>query len=272
MESIEKYLNGPGFFRCERFHCTMATGSCLARQAVTLKHWGNNGDKKDMGCDNCAQGRELAGLPPMEERARVVAAEKDDKEKRCSKCGQVKPLLRFYTAWNAPDKRQSWCINCTKENDKDRKRKAREAQMAEGIGQRAEGVKGEEKATTKACKKCGEVKALDDFHGDKGARGGKKGSCKICETARVKEWKRKGQAEKKTEDRGLRSEVEGQKNGETHGIEISEVRLGLYVDFTGREDLLKRLEDKAFKEFRTPADQVLSWINTLAREDRHEIA
>lgn len=40
----------------------------------------------------------------------------------------------------------------------------------------------------KHCKKCGEVKALDDFYGEKGGRDGKRPECKSCTSARRKEW------------------------------------------------------------------------------------
>ncbi len=43
-------------------------------------------------------------------------------------------------------------------------------------------------ALVKHCKKCGAVKALDDFYGEKGGRDGKRPECKSCTSARRKEW------------------------------------------------------------------------------------
>lgn len=37
---------------------------------------------------------------------------------------------------------------------------------------------------------------------------------------------------------------------------------GMVLDFTGREDLLERIEKIAADEFRSPADQVMYWIAT----------
>jgi hypothetical protein len=40
----------------------------------------------------------------------------------------------------------------------------------------------------KTCNRCGEVKALGDFYGDKGGRDGKRPECKSCTAARRKQW------------------------------------------------------------------------------------
>lgn len=39
----------------------------------------------------------------------------NDEDKKCARCGRILPATHFYRKESAPDKRQSWCIECQKE-------------------------------------------------------------------------------------------------------------------------------------------------------------
>lgn len=92
----------------------------------------------------------------------------DDVTKRCTKCGEVKPLSKFYRNRNAPDGRHSWCRSCQRPGIEER-HDARRAEAAElaTLGLRR-------------CTACGEVKPVSEFGRDAGNRDGLHLNCKSC--------------------------------------------------------------------------------------------
>lgn len=92
--------------------------------------------------------------------------------KACTKCGQVYPMTSFGKMSRAADGRDYWCKGCKSDYSRRwRRRKGRERKThaPECVGE-------------KACTKCGEVKTVLAFNGNKYAPDGLKSWCRDCES------------------------------------------------------------------------------------------
>ncbi len=87
------------------------------------------------------------------------------KTKKCSKCGEVKPVSGFNMNSSSPDKLQCYCRDC--------QRLAREQTISRNIARQ---VTPEEKA----CTKCGVVLKSSNFHKKAGTRDGLNERCRGC--------------------------------------------------------------------------------------------
>jgi hypothetical protein len=108
--------------------------------------------------------------------------------KKCSQCGEMKPLNEFGRHKARKDGHQAACKSCR--NDQERKRRAgkhldecaarncREPAIQRGglCPEHAE----HERNGTKACNECGQTKPLEDYHKLKASRDGRKDVCKQC--------------------------------------------------------------------------------------------
>jgi hypothetical protein len=92
----------------------------------------------------------------------------DSASKRCTKCGETKPLSKFYRNRNTPDGMHSWCRSCRHPGIEERyhARRVEAAELAP-LGLRR-------------CTACGEVQAVSEFGRDAGNRDGLHLNCKLC--------------------------------------------------------------------------------------------
>jgi len=95
--------------------------------------------------------------------------------KRCTKCGQQKPLEAFHRHAKHPDGRQNACKVC-------RAARRRSASQASGSQSAAGG--------TQRCKLCQEDKPLEEFQN--APYGKKKHTCRACMSARIRAAQKKG--------------------------------------------------------------------------------
>lgn len=119
--------------------------------------------------------------------------------KRCTKCGEVKPLEEFRKDKRARDGRGSRCRVC-------HAKRAREAYWEkQGIPPEAWPRLHEEAEARadrrnsapdgfKVCTRCHEVRSLKEFPPDKSRRGGRHSWCRVCHAERVREarWTKQG--------------------------------------------------------------------------------
>lgn len=91
----------------------------------------------------------------------------DSASKRCSKCGETKPLGKFYRNRNTPDGRHSWCRSCRHPGIEER-----DARRIEAAELAASGLR--------RCTACGEVQAVSEFGRDAGNRDGLHYNCNPC--------------------------------------------------------------------------------------------
>lgn len=110
-------------------------------------------------------------------------------EKRCTKCGEVKPLSKFYALATRPDGHRSQCKACSD---------AAKALYVQGIAARQEahaeqwrrdhpGVA--DTAMTKRCAMCGQSKLLSAFCECISSLDGRQSACKACKKSRAKQWR-----------------------------------------------------------------------------------
>jgi hypothetical protein len=120
-------LAGPDRFYCETYHCNMAVAACIKRQKNARKYmecrggWGAGTEKPgalDLVCRDCEQGRRI-----MEEQAGVrcqVSGDKSEGETRicadpdCEFAGEPQPIGRFQLHGRAkiPGTRLPICRAC----------------------------------------------------------------------------------------------------------------------------------------------------------------
>lgn len=104
--------------------------------------------------------------------------------KKCSKCGEEKPLDGFHRDATRPDGRKGDCKECRTEYmrslraSRTRKRVAMQRAMLES-------------STTKTCIKCQRELPHSDFWGNTKTRDGLRGSCKACANASKRAYYRK---------------------------------------------------------------------------------
>ncbi len=142
MESIEKILNGPDYFLCDRFKTRMKKADCIKRQGGFTSTFGTWQHDPNMGmsfeeCVDCAQGKSIR-----------------------TDVGNLKSAVR--------DKRKPTRMDIIKKI---------EARFASGD----EHIELGEKMTTKICTKCKKEKNREeDFHKSKTGSDGYKSVCKKC--------------------------------------------------------------------------------------------
>lgn len=77
--------------------------------------------------EHLARNAELVALRRTQKLLEPIGA---DKVKRCRGCDQEKPLLEFYAHRGTKDRRATYCKNCAKAYDTERRAKAREPYLA----------------------------------------------------------------------------------------------------------------------------------------------
>ena len=99
--------------------------------------------------------------------------------KKCSWCGQIKPLTKFYKKANAKDGRTGYCKECSSNS-------ARKAQTV-GAGRRGNWEEREtlRKAGKKRCGRCGKILPFSEFYKDRRKLDGCYLYCKKCHGAVV---------------------------------------------------------------------------------------
>lgn len=105
-------------------------------------------------------------------------------EKRCSRCGCVKPRSAFGARPERLSGMQSWCLACRAEHlrlknagrPREPKRSAKRALWAQGL---------------QTCLKCGALKPLEDFYRDSRRVQGRLSRCKACVQVRERQADRK---------------------------------------------------------------------------------
>lgn len=99
-------------------------------------------------------------------------------EKRCTRCGTLKPPSEFHRSKSAPDGLSTRCKQCVREYDQYRWRNA-ESIRARQANRRAEyeALRAEGK---RRCSQCEKILAIEDFHNDKDMLDGKCPACKEC--------------------------------------------------------------------------------------------
>lgn len=127
----------------------------------------------------------------------------DDRErtltKRCTKCGEVRPLEEFPPRKDKRGGRHSWCHVCHAKS----KREARWAKKGipesewPRLHREVEARAARRNSVPdgfRACASCGEVKPLEEFTSDKSRRDGRKSRCRVCQTRsdRERRWTKKG--------------------------------------------------------------------------------
>lgn len=100
------------------------------------------------------------------------------KTKKCSQCGEVKPITEFCKAKNQHDGLQGWCKKCINEY----KRVWREQRRSDERKYALNHIRGNQslvKRGLKKCRHCGIVKILNEFHAGEGT-GGVQSKCSEC--------------------------------------------------------------------------------------------
>lgn len=119
--------------------------------------------------------------------------------KRCTKCGEVKPLEEFSPRKDRRNGRQSRCRVCKARHDRERywekqgvppEEWPRLHQEAEARAARRNSIP----AGFKACSRCGEAKPLEEFPPHPDARDGRQSYCHACDAkcAREARWAKRG--------------------------------------------------------------------------------
>ena len=97
--------------------------------------------------------------------------------KRCTRCGEIKPVSEFYAHPTGRDGLNSRCIPCCKDA-------ARTSRLARRPPRRPYTVQ------SKRCTLCGEIKPVSEFSRDKRHRNGLTSWCRVCINARHVEHRR----------------------------------------------------------------------------------
>src|SRR5437016_4514399 len=103
--------------------------------------------------------------------------------KRCAVCGESKPLRQFFRSKKADDGYRPECCACSVATPAPQQRT-----------RRTEPFSGQ----TKACKVCGEVKAVEEFYRAKGTVDGRRGECRDCFQMKAHARKEADQTRKRT--------------------------------------------------------------------------
>ncbi len=95
---------------------------CLRRQERRITYSPGNPSPSYLECRDCKQGRAI--MNPAQEDKRMedknINKPEDPTLKRCSKCGEVKPLDDFGSNKQAPDGRNWGCKTCTAKVQRER--------------------------------------------------------------------------------------------------------------------------------------------------------
>lgn len=120
-----------------------------------------------------------------------------DLTKRCTGCGEVKPLFEYHRAKGRRDGRQVQCKVCQSASQKRRyaadKDKFRERGRASELANAAYLAKHGRlrlEVVVKFCHGCGTEKAASEFHKHKGRNDGLSTRCKACQKVALKQWRR----------------------------------------------------------------------------------
>lgn len=126
-QTYEGILNGPDYFTCERFRSRMRKAVCIERQPK--KDIVQLGDRNHLECQDCEQGRLVAGEKPRQGQPfkkspglRVLSRDAGGKGesimdgmKRCKGCLVEKPLDEFHRNTATRDGRDGRCKVCKAE-------------------------------------------------------------------------------------------------------------------------------------------------------------
>ena len=104
--------------------------------------------------------------------------------RRCSHCGEAKPLEDFYRAKNGPEGRQRWCKDCSRRQLREWLDKGYKENPSARRRERAR----KQRDGTKRCSNCGEMKSLESFHS------GRSSWCKDCKISKNGEYGRRSRA------------------------------------------------------------------------------
>lgn len=126
--------------------------------------------------------------------ARSLTGDSEPDKKRCTKCGEDKPLTEYSLLRRGGDKLRAMCNACKVAYARhwsraDRKSSARylaaikEKRRAQAIAEHAARLAA---ITEKLCRTCGQTKPTSDFYPKKG--GGFRPACKTCSTAGARRW------------------------------------------------------------------------------------
>ena len=163
--------------------------------------------------------------------------------KRCARCCEVKALEEYPPRKGRRGGRNSWCRACHAKYKRERRWKQqgipesdwpRLHQEADRMAEAQAARRNSVPDGFKACTRCHEVKALEEFSPDKRRRGGRRSWCRVCCAKRVREacWKKQGippeewprlhkEADRKTEapaDRPVERQRIMRKLAKQHGL------------------------------------------------------
>jgi len=124
----DKILEGPEYFRCERFRCDMRKSICIERQDSMHQRQIGPGRLSEWPefrqCQDCVQGKEIKKEFESENRGtgetEEIAMDQDIVTKVCRKCGVEKPLGEFPKNHTCKDGHQHTCKECRKKQAKER--------------------------------------------------------------------------------------------------------------------------------------------------------
>ena len=116
----------------------------------------------------------------------MITPAHEEPTKRCSKCGEVKPMSEFYKDTRATDGRQSACKHCTYLDNAARARRALAEKRAKAEA---------EQPATKTCPKCGRELPREAFGHKAEAKDGLQSWCNDCRKGKTPE---KGPEQPKT--------------------------------------------------------------------------
>jgi len=130
-QSVREILEGPDFFKCERFRITMKKQICVDRQ-VKRKTVGLSEHSNHLQCLDCEQGRQIAKelgakvktSKPLDSPDKPGNDEKGSNtmtdKKTCNDCGKEKVLDDFPKNPSYRDGHTNKCKACTREYQKAR--------------------------------------------------------------------------------------------------------------------------------------------------------
>jgi hypothetical protein len=118
--------------------------------------------------------------------------------KRCSRCGEDKPLEEFYRCNSRTDSLMSQCKRCLKAAQMDRNKGVKRCSVCGEVKQRDDFWRDSRRgrlmsvctacmeaarseiAQTKECSRCGKMRHISEFYADASRPDGRKGCCKEC--------------------------------------------------------------------------------------------
>lgn len=253
---------------CERYRVTLKVKACL----------GNQDMKKDK-CQNCQMGEDArAGFFNDEDVVSLVEKKMETIEtdgpptKKCTTCGEIKPLAQFYNSKASKDGKFPHCKECDRIKNKERlKARDKERSREKGMIEKPEEKMPEENtAKKKRCSSCGIAKLLKEFSNNKATRDGKCYSCKACDRERGKagrvptvkngprgEYKKK---EKEIVEVMTKPEVQVSKPPIKPLRQVNGYAIEL-IDFKDYPDLYDFIKKEAREDFRNVSGQMLSILS-----------